>query len=141
MFSMKQTDIERAQLEEKARMGRRLYDREYRKKNKERLAEYQRNYWARKAELYQQHEETCKTEPDDWLRMFLTERCTVEKSAKVRCGELYSAYKQYVDDEGYKKLRLADFNAAMKSAGFMQMMKHGNRKYWNGVCIKCKSEE
>lgn len=60
MISMKQTAIERAQLEEKARMGRRLYDREYRKKNKERLAEYQRNYWARKAELYQQQEGPCK---------------------------------------------------------------------------------
>ena len=58
--SMKQTAIERAQLEEKAREGRRVYDREYRKKNKARIAEYQRNYWARKAELYQQQEGPCK---------------------------------------------------------------------------------
>lgn len=50
MKLMKREAIERAALEEKAREGRRQYDREYRQKNKERIAEYQRNYWARKAE-------------------------------------------------------------------------------------------
>lgn len=58
MKVMRRAAIEHATLEEMAREGRRQYDREYRQRNKERIAEYQRNYWARKAERYRQQQPT-----------------------------------------------------------------------------------
>lgn len=70
---------------------------------------------------------------ENWLQLFLSERCVAEKGAKIRCGDLYAAYKQYAAESGDYVRRLADFNAAMESAGFQQKTEHGSKKYWWGV--------
>lgn len=74
---------------------------------------------------------------ENWLQLFLSERCVSEKGAKIRCGDLYTAYKQYAAESGDYVRRLADFNAAMESAGFQQTSGGGNRKYWFGVRLDC----
>ncbi len=43
-------------MSEKAKEKRRAYYREYRRKNKERIDEHQKNYWERKAIAEQQEE-------------------------------------------------------------------------------------
>lgn len=70
---------------------------------------------------------------ENWLQLFLSERCVAEKGAKIRCGDLYAAYKQYAAESGDYVRRLADFNAAMESAGFHQISGGSNKKYWFGV--------
>lgn len=70
---------------------------------------------------------------ENWIQLFLSERCVRENGANIRCGELYTAYKVYAQESGDYVRRLADFNAAMESAGFHQISKQGNRKYWTGI--------
>ena len=70
---------------------------------------------------------------ENWVQLFLSECCIVERSANVRCGALYDAYKRYAAESGDYCRRLADFNAAMESAGFRQIEHGGRRKYWTGI--------
>lgn len=70
---------------------------------------------------------------ENWVQNFLAERCIVEPSASVRCGALYDEYKQYAAESGDYCRRLADFNAAMESAGFRQIERGGRKKYWTGI--------
>jgi phage/plasmid-associated DNA primase len=71
---------------------------------------------------------------EDWLQTFLSECCTVDVHVEARCGELYSSYKEFSLTNGDYIRRLSDFNAAMAAAGFQQISRRGNRKYWRGVC-------
>lgn len=73
---------------------------------------------------------------EDWLQLFISERCIVDRGIKIRCGELYNTYKAYASETGDYCRRLADFNAAMETAGFKQISEGGNRKYWFGIHLE-----
>ena len=73
---------------------------------------------------------------EDWLHLFLSECCTQEYGARIRCAELYNAYKEYAVSTGDYCRRLTDFNAAMETAGFKQLLKMGNKKFWIGIRLR-----
>ena len=70
---------------------------------------------------------------ENWFDNFISESCTVDHSASIRCGVLYSYYKDYAAQTGDYCRRLTDFNAAMEMAGFKQVTRGGNKKYWCGI--------
>ena len=76
---------------------------------------------------------------EDWLHLFLSEYCTQEYGARIRCGELYNAYKEYAVSTGDYCRRLTDFNAAMETAGLKQLLKMGNKKFWIGIRVQSDS--
>lgn len=76
---------------------------------------------------------------ENWIQLFLSERCVKERSAKIRCGELYNAYKLYAQESGDYMRRLTDFNAAMESAGFEKRSEGGRKLYWYGVRLDIPS--
>lgn len=76
---------------------------------------------------------------ENWIQLFLSERCVKECSAKIRCGELYNAYKLYAQESGDYMRRLTDFNAAMEAAGFEKRSEGGRKLYWYGVRLDIPS--
>ena len=72
---------------------------------------------------------------EDWLQLFLSERCTIAAETDTRKGELYSAYKAYAASTGDYCRRLTDFNAAMEAAGFREFEKGGRKKYWHDIAL------
>lgn len=78
---------------------------------------------------------------EDWLQLFLSERCRQERGVSIRCGELYNAYKLHAASTGDYCRRMMDFNAAMEAAGFQQVSGRGNKKSWIGVKLNHSYEE
>ena len=70
---------------------------------------------------------------ENWIQNFIEERCIVEPAASVRCGALYDEYKAFAAESGDYCRRLTDFNAAMETAGFRQVERHGRKKFWCGL--------
>lgn len=55
---------------------------------------------------------------NDWLDNFLDEECEINRSYTQKSGELYARYKAYCDGTGDYRRSLADFKAALTTAGF-----------------------
>ena len=73
-------------------------------------------------------------EREDWLKTFLSERCTIERDSRVGAAELYSEYRNFATDTRDYVRRLAEFNAAMEEAGF-EKRTPGGKKVWLGLHV------
>ncbi len=71
---------------------------------------------------------------ENWLQLFISERCVMEPNARVGAGELYDQYKRYTEECGDYCRRLTDFTAAMEGAGF-QKITPKNKRTWLGLRI------
>ena len=71
---------------------------------------------------------------EDWLELFLAERCIIERDAKVKGGELYGEYKNFAQATGDYCRRGNDFTKAMEERGFVRILANG-RSYWRGIRI------
>ena len=71
---------------------------------------------------------------EDWLSNFINERCIKEPNARVRTGELYSAYREWAESVGDYVRRGNDFTAAMESTGYHYTTSKGY-KYWHGLRV------
>ncbi len=71
---------------------------------------------------------------ENWLQLFISERCVMEPNARVGAGELYDQYKRYAEECGDYCRRLTDFTAAMEGAGF-QKITPKNKRTWLGLRI------
>ena len=71
---------------------------------------------------------------EDWLSNFINERCNKDPSARVRTGELYSAYREWAESVGDYVRRGNDFTAAMEATGYHYTTSKGY-KYWHGLRV------
>lgn len=71
---------------------------------------------------------------ENWIQLFISERCILEPGARAAAGELYAAYREYANECGDYCRRLTDFNAALEGAGFKSVAPK-NKKSWLGLRI------
>ena len=71
---------------------------------------------------------------EDWLSNFINERCIKEPNARVRTGELYSAYREWAESVGDYVRRGNDFTTAMETMGYHYTASKGY-KYWHGLRV------
>lgn len=71
---------------------------------------------------------------EDWLSNFINERCIKDPNARVRTGELYSAYREWAESVGDYVRRGNDFTAAMEATGYHYTTSKGY-KYWHGLRV------
>ena len=71
---------------------------------------------------------------EDWLSNFINERCIKEPNARVRTGELYSAYREWAESVGDYVRRGNDFTAEMETMGYHYTASKGY-KYWRGLRV------
>lgn len=71
---------------------------------------------------------------ENWIQLFISERCILEPGSCTRAGELYAAYRDYANECGDYCRRLIDFNAALEGAGFKSVAPK-NKKSWLGLKI------
>lgn len=57
-------------------------------------------------------------ENNDWLSVFLNEKCAIDPSYKQKSGELYGAYSDYCVNTKEHKHSKKDFYAALEQAGY-----------------------
>jgi putative DNA primase/helicase len=55
---------------------------------------------------------------EDRLVGFITERCTIDKTAETRTGELFQAYMEFCEHFGEGPMTLTSFGKALEERGF-----------------------
>ncbi|WP_024860060.1 phage/plasmid primase, P4 family [Ruminococcus flavefaciens] len=74
-------------------------------------------------------------EKNDWLSVFLNEKCAIDPSYKQKSGELYDAYLDYCVNTKEHKHSTKDFYAALEQAGYHKM-RNNKGSFVYGLMIK-----
>lgn len=72
---------------------------------------------------------------EDWMGMFLEEKCLIGDSQSVSGSALYEAYRRWADDNGEFKRRNRDFAKALEERGFIKEKRHGVAT-WCGIGLQ-----
>lgn len=71
---------------------------------------------------------------ENWIERYLSERCIVDSSARIRGGELYADYKAFAAQTGDYCRRGNDFVKALEGLGYTRQIVHG-RTTWIGLRV------
>lgn len=69
----------------------------------------------------------------DVLAQFIDEECEVNSTYRQGAGELYQAYRTWIDARGQKALGSPRFRTDLQAKGFKCEIEHANKRCWYGL--------
>lgn len=73
-------------------------------------------------------------EHNDLTLNFVNEMCDRSSEKRVKTTTLYSSYKDWVNQNGYRAVSIRSFTADLDRLGFVNIKPH-NVSYWQGLAL------
>lgn len=78
----------------------------------------------------------CYRSESDLLGLFIDECCTVSDCLTVSSGDLYTAYRQWCDNGGYRAMNQRNLGLGLKERGFETHKGTGGKRCWRGIGVQ-----